>query len=90
MVKFEVAMNGADAIRRNEDKVKESLTNAIAKTYGAAKDMITLNVGVSLRRALMDDSVMVGVEIGPYTESDAGKMTDVVNSKLFVTTFSET
>jgi len=81
MVKFEVAMNGADAIRRNEDKVKESLTNAIAKTYGADKEMITLAVGVSMRRLMQSgDSVMVGVEIGPYTESDAGKMTDVVNT----------
>merc|ERR1719285_842177 len=66
MVKFEVAINGADAIRRNEDKVKESLTNAIAKTYGAAEDMITLTFGVSMP----GDSVMVGVDIGPYTESD--------------------
>ena len=81
MVKFEVALKGADAVRRNEDKVKESLKNAVSSTYGADKGMITVAIDVAMRRLMQaGDSVMVGVEIGPYTESEATRMTDVVNS----------
>jgi len=81
MVKFEVALKGADAVRRNEDKVKESLKNAVSSTYGADKGMITVAIDVAMRRLMQaGDSVMVGVEIGPYTESEATRMTDVVNT----------